>query len=104
MEMLETLWRIAQNHGPWMAAGAAAALLLARLALSKFLGKKEEAAATRKDIEQLLDQLEQTRRELGSIKTQLARVDWLAQQQWIHGRCVKRSPNPQPQPAARPVE
>ncbi len=91
MELLETLWRIAQNHGPWMALGAAAAILLARFTFKKYFGKKEKDAATREDVERLLLQLEANSREVQMIKAQLTRVHWLAQQQWQHGRCAART-------------
>lgn len=94
MEFAETLGRIAQNYGPGAAAVAAVGIVAFRVFFSKYFDKKKAdvpTAATREDIDQLRQQLDATLRQLDSLRMQLARVDWLAQQQWLHGRCVGRS-------------
>lgn len=91
MEMLEALGRVAQNYGPGAALAVAAAIVLARVYFPKFFDRKDPNPVTREDHEKLLQQLEATRRELATIKTQLTRIHVLAQQQWQQGRSAART-------------
>ncbi len=104
MEILEALGRVAQNYGIGAAAAVATAFLVFRLYFGRFFDKNKELAS-RDDIDKLQHQLASAHRELELIRTQLARVHGLVQQQWLHGRCVHLAENAMAAPqGARPAD